>query len=240
MLGPSLLNLVKSIPSCRVVEIGVARGETAEQLASLPNVITYFGIDPYVLYDSPPDSEFEEGYLDLKMVKIPTNEGDIEVLMRECQERLAPHQDKVTFVREYSHLAADQIPDGVDVIYIDGNHQYDYVMKDIKTYFGKLRPGGLLIGDDYTFSGGPQTGIYGGRKASEVDRACQDFCRDTGLEHYVLDDSFVIIRPYDELGTHATWESQQKKPEEQKSAGSADGSSGRIRHKLRKFLPGLI
>lgn len=209
MLGPSLLTLVESIPSCRIVEIGVARGETAEQITSLQNVVRYFGVDPYVLYDAPPDATFEDGYLDLKMVKIPQNEGDIEVLMRECHERLKPYEDKVTMVREYSHLAANQIPDGVDVIYVDGNHQYDYVMVDMRTFFPKLRPGGLLIGDDYHFSGGPQTGAYGGIKASEVARACRDFCEEMKLEHYVVDSSFVIVRPYDELMEKSTWESNQ-------------------------------
>ena len=35
-----------------------------------------------------------------------------------------------------------------DLIYIDGNHDYDQVVADYEACFSALRPGGLLVFDD--------------------------------------------------------------------------------------------
>ena len=36
-----------------------------------------------------------------------------------------------------------------DSIYIDGNHEYDFVKKDLENYYPKLKDGGILAGDDF-------------------------------------------------------------------------------------------
>lgn len=36
-----------------------------------------------------------------------------------------------------------------DFIYLDGDHHYDAVAADLDAYFPKVRPGGLIVGDDY-------------------------------------------------------------------------------------------
>lgn len=36
-----------------------------------------------------------------------------------------------------------------DMIFIDGNHEYEEVMKDFKNWYSKLRQGGILLGHDY-------------------------------------------------------------------------------------------
>ena len=38
-----------------------------------------------------------------------------------------------------------------DIIYIDGNHEPEYVLEDAVLSFRKLKPGGIIIFDDYTF-----------------------------------------------------------------------------------------
>jgi precorrin-6B methylase 2 len=50
------------------------------------------------------------------------------------------------------HGAAAQFPDqSLDLIFIDGNHQYDAVLQDLHAWYPKLRSGGLLAGDDYAW-----------------------------------------------------------------------------------------
>ena len=47
-------------------------------------------------------------------------------------------------------ITNEQIPDGsIDAIFIDGDHSYEAVSKDLPFWWGKLRKGGWLLGDDY-------------------------------------------------------------------------------------------
>lgn len=39
--------------------------------------------------------------------------------------------------------------ESIDFIYIDGNHQYNFVKQDIENYFSKIKPGGIIAGHDY-------------------------------------------------------------------------------------------
>ena len=39
--------------------------------------------------------------------------------------------------------------DYFDWLYIDGNHLYEFVRQDIEVAFRKVRPGGIIAGDDY-------------------------------------------------------------------------------------------
>jgi Methyltransferase domain len=46
-----------------------------------------------------------------------------------------------------------------DWIYIDGNHKYEFVKLDLEMYLPKVRPHGLVAGDDYGSSGWWQDGV---------------------------------------------------------------------------------
>jgi len=49
--------------------------------------------------------------------------------------------------------AAGLIKDAsLDFVYIDGNHQFEYVSEDIKAWLPKVKKGGRLCGHDYTFA----------------------------------------------------------------------------------------
>lgn len=49
-----------------------------------------------------------------------------------------------------SKLACDKFDDNsIDMVYIDGNHQYKYVKDDLILWYNKLKPGGILSGHDY-------------------------------------------------------------------------------------------
>ena len=45
--------------------------------------------------------------------------------------------------------AAATADESVDWVYIDGNHAYEFVLEDLRSWYPKVRPGGLVAGDDY-------------------------------------------------------------------------------------------
>ena len=62
---------------------------------------------------------------------------------------------RFNLIRKKSNKAYLDFEDNsIDAIYIDGDHTYRGVIKDIKYWAPKVKPGGLIVGDDYlTFSG---------------------------------------------------------------------------------------
>jgi predicted O-methyltransferase YrrM len=63
-------------------------------------------------------------------------------------------QDKFVVHRGYSNVEIHQfVDDFFDIIYIDGNHEPEYVLEDAVLSFRKLRKNGIMIFDDYGWGG---------------------------------------------------------------------------------------
>ena len=59
-------------------------------------------------------------------------------------------EDRAIMVRANSEIASDMFNDeSLDFVYIDANHAYDYVVRDIELWFPKVKKGGYLCGHDY-------------------------------------------------------------------------------------------
>lgn len=59
-------------------------------------------------------------------------------------------RDLITDIKEISWNAASHFEDGsVDFVFIDADHEYDSVCKDIKAWMPKIRKGGIISGHDY-------------------------------------------------------------------------------------------
>lgn len=57
---------------------------------------------------------------------------------------------RVRLHRQYSYKAAAGFEDGMfDFVYLDGNHNYEFVLRDLEDFGAKLKPGGLLFGHDF-------------------------------------------------------------------------------------------
>lgn len=114
------------------VEIGVSGGWNAESILETLLIEKLFLIDPYQPY-------IEEGKRISREKYLP-----------QAKERLARFGDKVQFIIKQSADAIEDIQDGLDFVFIDGNHTYEYVKQDITLYYPKVRNGGVIGGDDFT------------------------------------------------------------------------------------------
>lgn len=146
------------------VEIGSFEGENAKNmLLHLPIKHLYL-IDPYLHYS---------GYRHSSGENIP-KAFDI------AQKRLSKFKDKITFIKKLSEQAVDDVADKLDFVYIDGNHNYKYVKKDIQLYYPKLKKGSIIGGHD----------IWG----AGVQKAVIEFSKQNDLEVHVKYPDWWVVK----------------------------------------------
>jgi predicted O-methyltransferase YrrM len=118
------------------VEIGVAQGDNALSILKELPIKKLYLIDPYIAYVQ-----------DRRLITKHKDSFSIAV------EKLSRYV-QAFFIKKTSEDAVKDIKEPLDFVYIDGNHQYEYVKKDITLYYPLVKEGGILGGHDYpTISG---------------------------------------------------------------------------------------
>ena len=62
-------------------------------------------------------------------------------------------KDFETVIQGDSTIVHSEIDGGFDALFIDGNHSYEYVKKDLENYWDKVRDGGIRALHDVNFEG---------------------------------------------------------------------------------------
>ena len=118
-----------------VVELGTRFGDSTLSLCSNATIKRLVTIDPYLRYedykkDGGWDSSTDETYIKTK-------------------EKLSQFSN-IEMIRDMSAEAVDNFEDNsIDFLFVDGNHEYDYVLEDLELYYPKVKSGGVICGDDY-------------------------------------------------------------------------------------------
>ena len=113
------------------IEIGIASGENSKRLLKNLSIKKLYCIDPWIDYEE-----------DNKIIRLYKSE-------QKCRKLLRRWNSKIDYIKKYSDDAIEDVPNNVDFIYIDGNHQYEFVKNDIELYYPKLKEGGIIGGDDF-------------------------------------------------------------------------------------------
>lgn len=119
-------------------EVGVHLGENSKNVIQMLNVENAFLIDMYEEYET----DFG-GHSVLVFQHIQDNN------LKNAREKLDPFKDRITWILKYSDKAIEDLPDDIDFIYIDANHEYEYVKGDIDRYWEKVGENGILGGHDF-------------------------------------------------------------------------------------------
>ena len=131
-------------PGGQIVEIGSFRGRSTIVLArAIKADVTLIAIDPHAGNDRGPQEieGFEEHAA-----------ADFDVF-RDNLER-AGVSDKVRHLRKFSSEAITDVPEPIDLLYIDGAHRFRPALDDIRLWSDKIKPGGtLLIHDSFSSIG---------------------------------------------------------------------------------------
>ena len=139
---PFLKKKFKKRKDLSVLEIGARYGDSSEKIIKELGVKKYVIIDPYVTYDDYVKDGFDS---------ILKSEGG-DLILRNTRSRLAPLIPELTFHRCFSNdknLLQKLSLDNFDLIFIDGNHEYSYVLDDLTNYFPLVANNGVLCGDDF-------------------------------------------------------------------------------------------
>lgn len=141
---PTLANLYNDF-HCKVcIEIGIARGELSQVLLKMvPGITDYHAIDPFLgNYDNSNDAMSQV----LAEANAPDKWANAVIhTMKDYGCKFKLHQGLS------SDMVKDFTPASVDCAFIDGDHRYEGVKSDIKLYTLVVKPGGLLIFDDYSW-----------------------------------------------------------------------------------------
>jgi hypothetical protein len=122
-----------------VAEVGIGYGFHAKSILDNSDVDKIFLIDPMKFY---PNDQFATDVISY---------GGFEVLVNNIKTHLKEHESRYTWIRQPSlSITEEQIPDeSLDAVFLDGDHSYEAVSKDLPFWFKKIRKGGWLLGDDY-------------------------------------------------------------------------------------------
>ena len=129
-------------------EVGVFRGKSAaDTMYGMNNLKMLYLIDPYEMY---------EGY--------DNSPGNL-VGAQAYAQRQFDNKGFTNYTWMIKYFSAEIVPEPLDFIYIDGNHNYEDVLFDIQEAKKIVKIDGVISGHDYYPIGHPREHDFGVGKA---------------------------------------------------------------------------
>jgi hypothetical protein len=139
--------LLESMPRGSVcAEIGVFKGDFSAEILRIVRPRTLHLVDPWKYETS---EEYKNSWYG---GEAGGNQDQMDAVYNAVRERFRAEIASAQ-VRIYHMSSADAAarfrPSYLDWVYIDGNHLYEFVKRDLELYYPKIKHGGFLTGDDY-------------------------------------------------------------------------------------------
>lgn len=149
--------LIESLPKYTIgAELGVWKGNFSIRLLET-NPQRLYLIDPWVYRPDYPSSLYGHRTM---------NQARMDRIYKGILRRFSS-DDRVVVLRTQEGLRS--LPEMVDWVYIDGDHNYPAVQRDLREAALRVKDGGLICGDDYA-----QGGWWGAGVVNAVDEFIQD------------------------------------------------------------------
>jgi len=157
------------------VEIGVAEGYSSRDF--LENGLEkLYSVDAWTTLKQIGDGGFEQPWYDKNY------EAAVKLL--------APFKERSIILRGFSSDMTKHVPDNsIGLLYLDGDHSYEGVIRDLREWSPKLVKGGVIAGHDYM------------NKQYGVNQAAHEFANMLGVRLEVIkenkaeDAGFYFIKP---------------------------------------------
>jgi predicted O-methyltransferase YrrM len=155
--GNVIKNLIMEIKAQLCVEIGVFKGASlmyfAEALEITKGLV--IGIDPYsmdTLKNEIPNKSLNDHIYGVLFKDQIVLDKLYDGLLKVINEN--DLKNTVSLVKSKSEDYYNNLKmESIDIIHIDGNHDEEYVTKDIQLYLPLIKKGGYIIMDDITWPG---------------------------------------------------------------------------------------
>lgn len=136
MYGDRALPLELVPKGCVSAEVGVAYGEYTDKILEIVNPREHYMIDIY---------ELEDFWNDTRMRNAGLNHY-------EWIQNKYKNDNRVKLRKGLSYEVLEQFPDDFfDYIYLDGAHEYEIVKQDIEVSLKKIKNGGIIAFNDYSW-----------------------------------------------------------------------------------------
>jgi hypothetical protein len=160
------------------VEIGVQRGDFSAQILEIVKPRRLHLVDCWQYQN---DEVYDN---DSANVSDNIQSEYMQIVIDRFKKQIG--ESRIIIHHQFSDIVVEEFSDNYfDWIYIDANHSYDAVKKDLQLYYPKVKNGGLICGDDYI-----DYGYYG------VIAAVNDFVSENHLKiNYLTDEktpSYII------------------------------------------------
>jgi len=149
-----LIRTIKSNGFTSGAEVGCANGTTSHRVLKNCPGFHLFAIDKWEKIERGPEAEGVGGgrFVD-ENYKGCYNWDPVEGWKR-FNRACRPYSDRLTILRGDSVDMASHVVDGsLDIVFIDADHRYDGVLRDLAAWAPKLKEGGVLCGHDIHLPG---------------------------------------------------------------------------------------
>ena len=127
-------------------EVGCAEGNTTKRLLQGSKDLTLYAVDLWKFRPNVYGEESRKLY----------SEWDFTEIRNKFDKQTKPYEDRLRILQGISWKMADTVEDGsLDFVFIDANHEYESVLKDVQAWEPKVKPGGLISGHDYNHGNFP-------------------------------------------------------------------------------------
>ena len=161
-------DIIKKYNKKTFVEIGVYGGASLFYLKDkFPELIIY-GIDPHDKIEIFNGKTLDE--LNKKDVEERTN--NLAKFRKNIEESIEKYNLDIKYINNTSWNVYKEFKDNsIDVLFIDGDHSYNGVKKDLELFYPKMSKDGIIIMDDYNWT--------------PIKKASTEFVQKHGLTHIV-------------------------------------------------------
>ena len=178
---PDRYALLPLLPRGRVfVEVGVATGDFSAEILRVCQPSRFVAIDDFRFHTWP------MRWAGRPVEEIFAGRTHVEYYRARFAAEIA--SDRVLVMQDDSARALENLGDGtIDVVYLDADHAYESVRRELAVVRRKLRPDGVIVLNDYTMIDvvGPDMAPYG------VIQAAHEFMVEHGWEM-----THLALQPY--------------------------------------------